>query len=194
MKTKFFAFLLIAILTIGLASQAQAQQNVIKLNPLSLAVLTGNVQYERAINNAMSVQLGFFYTGFGFDVGDGRWSYSGIGLTPEFRYYVTNSAKDAPRGLYVGPWVRYQNFSTKIEDNISNEEGKISVNSIGGGGILGYQWLFGDAFALDLFMGPGFTSGTAKVVSGSADVDELRGIGSGTGVAFRFGIAIGAAL
>ncbi len=198
MKTKLYALALITAVLFCFAPKAKAQQNVIKLNPLSLAVLTLNVQYERALSQATSAQLGVFYTGFSFNVGDGKWSYSGVGITPEFRYYVTNSAQDAPRGLYVGPWVRYQSFNTKIvvEDFFTGqeEEGKISATNIGGGAILGYQWLFGDSFSLDMFLGPGYGSGSSKVVTDTStglDEDDLIGVGSG--LRFRFGLTVGVA-
>lgn len=194
MKTKLFTLLLTAALSLGFLSQAQAQQNVLKINPLSLALLTGNVQYERALNEAMSVQLGVFYTGFSTETEGIRLGYSGVGITPEFRYYVSNARQDAPRGVYLGPYVRYRNISTSVRDDV--DEGAWESNLIGGGLILGHQWLFGDAFVLDMFIGPGFRSTNTRVVSTSGTItqDDLVGLGSsGTGVLFRWGLSIGAA-
>jgi hypothetical protein len=194
MKTKLFTLLLTAALSLGFLSQAQAQQNVLKINPLSLALLTGNVQYERALNEAMSVQLGVFYTGFSTEIEGIRLGYSGVGITPEFRYYVSNARQDAPRGVYLGPYVRYRNISTSAGDDV--DEGAWESNLIGGGLILGHQWLFGDAFVLDMFIGPGFRSTNTRVVSTSGTItqDDLLGLGSsGTGVLFRWGLSIGAA-
>lgn len=193
MKTNLFTFLLVAALSLGFISQAQAQKNVLKVNPLSLVLLTGNIQYERVINEAMSIQIGFLYSGFGFETGGIRIGYSGIGLTPEFRYYVSNARKDAPRGVYIGPYVRYRNFTASVSDG--QDEGSWNINSIGGGMVIGHQWLFGDAFALDMFIGPGFGSSNIKVVStsGSVSSDDLRGFGSGANPIFRAGFSIGAA-
>jgi hypothetical protein len=194
MKTKLFTLLLVTALSLGFISQAQAQKNVLKINPLSLALLTGNIQYERALNEAMSVQLGLFYTGFSTESAGVRVGYSGLGITPEFRYYVSNSRKDAPRGVYLGPYVRYRNLALSVNDD--TDDGKWESNLIGGGIILGHQWLIGDAFALDMFIGPGFRSTNTRVVSTSGTItqDDLVGLGStGTGVLFRVGISVGAA-
>jgi hypothetical protein len=142
----------------------------------------------------MSVQLGVFYTGFSTEIEGIRLGYSGVGITPEFRYYVSNARQDAPRGVYLGPYVRYRNISTSAGDDV--DEGAWESNLIGGGLILGHQWLFGDAFVLDMFIGPGFRSTNTRVVSTSGTItqDDLLGLGSsGTGVLFRWGLSIGAA-
>jgi outer membrane murein-binding lipoprotein Lpp len=39
------------------SANAQSRQNAIKINPLSLAVATGNVAYERAVNDKQSFQI-----------------------------------------------------------------------------------------------------------------------------------------
>src|ERR1044072_1385073 len=89
-------------------------QNAIKLNPLSLVFATGNVAYERAVSQNSSFQLGFFYTA----VGISDFKYSGLGITPEFRFYFAGQ-KQALNGVYVGPYVRYQNFTIKEKSDVN---------------------------------------------------------------------------
>src|SRR4051812_332690 len=123
--------------TIAVNAQDAGKQNAIKLNPLSLAVLTGNISYERAINSNQSVQLGMFYSSFSLS----GLSYSGWGLTPEYRIYFAG-AKQALNGVYVAPFVRYQSFNLK-EKETSN---KTSLTTMGGGALIGWQKMWGSGF------------------------------------------------
>src|SRR5687767_14306372 len=86
-------------------STAQAQTQVAKINILSPIFSTASLFYEQAVSVDKSAQLGFFYTGA--SLGDVK--FRGFGVTPEFRFYLSDS-KEAPRGAYLAPFVRYQNF------------------------------------------------------------------------------------
>ena len=166
-------------------SNAAAQSNVIKINYLSLILKTVNLGFEHAISDNASVQLQGYYW-LGGNVGD--LSYSGFGVTPEFRFYPGGSA---PKGFFLAPYLRYQSWS--VEDETTDiwtgvtytAEGTYS--SMGGGVLIGGQFLFGDVVSLDVYGGPGYNSGTLEWDSnytGSADV-------SGDGFTFRFGSTIG---
>jgi hypothetical protein len=166
---------------------AQAQEagraNAIKLNPLSLAVVTGNVSYERAIGANTSLQLGGFYT----SVGISSLKYTGFGLTPEFRLYFAG-AKEALNGVYVAPFVRYQSFT--LANNEEGYESKAGMSSIGGGATIGWQKMWGSGFVLDLFAGPSYNSMSLKVEAGDAeDFESIKGGFSGFGV--RTGLTLG---
>jgi len=158
-----------------------ARQNAIKLNPLSLAVMTGNVAYERAISHNVSLQLGGFYSG----VSIGGLKYSGCGVTLEGRLYFAG-AKEALNGVYVAPFTRYQNFT------LTDKEASTSTtfSSIGGGATLGWQKMWKSGFVLDLFAGPAYNSGKFK---NSSDADQydltfgLNGFGVRTGITIGFG-------
>src|SRR5262245_54140240 len=110
---------------------AFCQGNVLKINIFSPIFKTFNVQYEKKINASSSFQLGFFYTGYSKD-GD---SFKGFGITPEYRFYLSDS--EAPAGVYAAPFLRYQSF------DISNGLGdKGTLDAFGGGLIIGKQWIF----------------------------------------------------
>ncbi|MEQ8424466.1 MAG: DUF3575 domain-containing protein [Cyclobacteriaceae bacterium] len=166
----FFAFLLFGVGRVN-------AQNTLKINILSPIVKTINLQYEKVISTSSSVQLGFFYTGYS----TGGTSFSGFGLTPEYRFYLSDT--EAPAGVYVAPFIRYQSFNLK-EDDISNSEADFT--SFGGGLILGKQWVFKEKVVLDIFLGPAYSSGNVKVKSGTDNFDTgaFDGFGLRTGVCF----------
>src|SRR5688572_21135088 len=76
--------LLIVLFFMAIAAQAQdTKRNALKINPLSLLAVTGNVSYERALSNSYSIQIGGFYSGAGID----NFKYRGYGIIPEVRFY-----------------------------------------------------------------------------------------------------------
>ncbi len=162
---------------IGVSGGLQAQ-NVVKINILSPIVKTINLSYERAINENGSFQLGFFYTGWSNDLT----KFSGFGITPEYRFYLSDSP--APEGVYVAPFIRYQNF--KLEDKEFDD--KADFSAFGGGVVIGKQWVFKDKITLDIFLGPAYYSGKISGQSGdsSFDTDAFDGFGLRTGINFGF--------
>ena len=194
MKTKLFTLFLLSALSLGFISQTYGQLNVLKVNPLSLALLTANGQYERALNKDMSVQLGLFFTGYAAEVNSTRIGFSGIGLTPEFRYYFSNPRDDAPRGFYFGPYVRYRNFNLASQEDLN--EGLWAFTSIGGGIVIGQQWLIADVFAIDVFVGPGMANNSFRTIVESSNIDpeNIPGLGKeGRNPVIRLGVSLGAA-
>ena len=99
---------------------------LILLSPICLAQKTNNIKtdlfspilrtfvlkYEKAFNEDMSGQLGFFYTGF--HPRDVNGSITGFGITPEFRYYLSETP--APHGTYLAPNVRYMSLTVRDDD------------------------------------------------------------------------------
>ncbi|MFN4007436.1 MAG: DUF3575 domain-containing protein [Chitinophagaceae bacterium] len=174
-----------AIASIAAISSASAQTkavtskekpNIVKVNLFSAIVRTGNVSYERKIGANTSVQLGAFYTGFKADGTVLR----GFGITPEFRYYASNSG--AMQGFYLAPFARYQNF--QLKDGLN----KGTLNTFGGGLVIGNQWVYSKGITLDAFIGPSYNSGNVKVSDGTNSFNLPGGV-DGFGV--RAGITIG---
>jgi hypothetical protein len=163
----------------GVRAQDNGYKNAVKLNPLSLILATGNVSYERALSDKMSFQLGVFYTGVKLS----DLKYSGVGVTPELRFYVAGH-KEALNGVYVAPFLRYQNFSIKnTEDNE-----KVTFSSFGGGGLLGWEKSWESGFVLDIFLGPSYNSGKVKGTNNEEEWDISGGI---DGFTLRTGITLG---
>lgn len=162
-------------------AKAQEGENAIKINPLSLFLATGNVAYERATGEKQTFQLGAFYSGVKLS----SLKYSGFGITPEYRFYV-GSRGEAMNGIYLAPFLRYQNF--KIEDTDTKE--KVTFSSFGGGGLFGWEKSWGSGFMLDLFIGPAYNSGKVKVEDG-ADEDDFNISGGIEGFGLRTGLTLG---
>ena len=177
--------ILLLFTCIALASStAQAQSSVIKVNLLSPIVRTGSVFYERSIAADKSLQLGGFYTGFSVE----ETKFKGYGITPEFRKYFS-TGKEAPEGFYVAPFARFQSFKLELDsEEASTPEGKATFNTIGGGVLVGRQWVFSNRIVLDAFLGPSYNTGNVKVTSGDAE-DFETGAFSGFGI--RTGLALG---
>ncbi len=161
MKRARKKFLLMACVLTAFAFSANAQSSVIKLNIFSPIVSTFNVQYEKTTKADQSFQLGFFYTGYS----SSDTKFNGFGLTPEYRFYLSDT--DAPKGVFIAPFVRYQSFSASNAS--TNTKG--SVTSFGGGVVLGKQWIFKEHISLDIFLGPGYYSSNIKIDSGTPSID-----------------------
>lgn len=166
--------------TVAANAQSDIRNNAIKLNPLSLALMTGNVSYERAVGANQSIQVGVFYSGVSLS----GLKYSGLGVTPEYRIYFAGK-KEALNGVYVAPYARYQNFSLKEKET----EDKATFSSVGGGAVIGWQKMWPSGFTLDLFAGPGYNSGKVKADSNSEDEFDIKAGINGFG--FRTGLTIG---
>jgi hypothetical protein len=174
MKTKNFLTL---CLVLFLSAASLKAQNVLKINILSPIVRTLNIQYERVLNESSAFQLGFFYTGYSDDVTTWR----GFGITPEYRFYLSDSP--APAGVFVAPFLRYQAFD--VEDDIG---GAAKFSAFGGGLIIGKQWLFKDKITLEVFIGPSYLVGEVKEATSGVEFDSgaFEGFGVRTGITFGF--------
>lgn len=122
--------------------------------------------------------LGFFFTA----VKAGETKFNGFGITPEYRYYLSESA--APKGIFLALYFRYQSFKLKVEDDIA--EGKLSV--AGGGLLVGAQTLLKEIITIEAFLGPAYGFGSLDVTSGSEEDFE---IGTFDGFGVRGGITVG---
>jgi hypothetical protein len=165
---------LILLLFLLNSKSLQAQENIVKLNPLSALIGVITPSYERVINEKSTFAVGINFFSRDLDA----IKTTGFGITPEYRFYISKT-KEAPRGVYVGPFVRYQNISAKGDTSSGD---KVSASVFGLGGIFGHQWVWDSGFALDLFIGPSW-------FFSDANDDDFSVTVSGTGV--RFGVALG---
>ena len=170
MFTLFAAFVL---------SNVNAQENVIKVNPLGLLFGSAEFSYERALNEKSSAELSVAYINLNANFSNGEDAgVSGLGVEGKYKFYFSKS-KDAPRGWYAAPVASYFSISGKA----GNNDGKVSA--VTAGAIAGYQWVFGRSatgFALDLNFGAQYLSAQT-----SGDINGLT-IG---GILPRLGLAIG---
>jgi len=185
MKRKLLLGLaLLLLLTTHIFAQKSPKKNVIKINVFSPFATTASLFYERALTTKISAQLGLSLTG----ASAAGVKYSGIGITPEVRFYL--SKKEAPTGFFLGPFVRYRSLaisttSTDAYGNSTTDKGTWS--QVGGGVVTGYHWIW-NWFSLDFFVGPGFYSNNITFQDGSSF--GLKGAGS---FSLRSGLTVGVA-
>jgi hypothetical protein len=176
--------LLIILVAIVLAVPALAQdqptvapeKNVFKINTLSLLLGTGSIFYEHRFSDLTSGQLGLAY--MGVKISDTR--FRGFIVTPEVRFYPKKNAID---GFYVAPYIRYQNYT------LENGSDKGTLSSIGGGLLVGRQWIKKSGFTMDLFFGAHYGSSNVKVNSGSDSFNTNLISGFGIRAGFALGFA-----
>lgn len=176
------------------SDDADFTKNNVKLNLFALPLKNISLQYERGLNENMSVCMGVRFQpksklpfantlSNAFEDSDedgatikdffdnakaGSWA-----ITPEFRYYF---GKKPLNGFYLAPYVRIGGNSLDWMYNFKMDDGNIKkvdfsgkVNSVYGGLLLGAQWHFGKAIVLDWWiLGPSYGSMNIKL---NADTD-----------------------
>ena len=163
----------------GLNAQDAQKMNAIKTDLFSPFLRTGVLKYERALNEDMSIQLGFFYTGYSPRETEAK--LNGFGITPEFRYYL--SSTPAPVGTYLAPNFRYMSLTAK-EPTINEEA---TLTSFGLALNLGRQFILKDVILIDIWVGPAYNFRTLDDPTGDVDIDGADGFG------IRIGLALGIA-
>lgn len=178
-KTALLLFVL--ILSLNCLAQdkvelsSSPEKNVLKINTLSLFLGTGSLFYERKLSDMVSAQVGVGYLNFKL------WSarFNGLILTPEVRIHPR---KDAIDGFYMAPYLRYQRY------NLSDGGQDIgSLTALGGGFLLGRQWITKSGFTMDLFFGGHYGDATAE---GSSD-ENPEDYDHFSGFRMRMGFALG---
>lgn len=185
---------------------AQTQgRTVVKMNPLSLFILTANVQAERALNERFSGQLGFFVGQANVKVnenGADQIRHRILGITPELRYHATFATQDCPEGLYFAPYLRFRSIRQFYQGAVTDpdllaQSAEITHrrNSFGGGVVLGYEIITEKGFVFDGFLGPQFsrTYSRATVACPQCNGNETF-TPSGfdfTGIEVRTGVSLG---
>lgn len=87
--------------------------------------------------------------------------------------------------------MRYQSLELSVDDEQGSDmNAKANLNTIGGGLLIGEQWLFGERFILDTFLGPSYNAGNVKASAGSNE-DAFSEAGTFSGFGIRTGVSIG---
>jgi hypothetical protein len=179
MKLHYLAVLTLGICTIpGL--KAQEKSNLIKLNLWPLSVGNIAIEYERSLNEHLSINGTISYRPkanlpfkslweSAFDDDNnilGEAKLGAFSITPEVRFYIRN--KEVLKGFYIAPFVKYANYSvhTKITVDESNYHREVPIsgglNAFTAGVAVGNQWKLGENIYLDWrIVGPsyGFNNG-----------------------------------
>lgn len=192
---KFLPVFLLMFFAIGAsAQQLDLRRNLFKLNLSSLIFRNASVQYEHVLTPVTSFAIGTSYmpkTGLPFasslkeQWGDNpdamraieTTQLSSFTITPEYRFYVSGKA---PSGFYIAPFVRYQTMELEQVYQFTASSGKVhnplisgNINNIGGGVLLGAQWLLGKTVSLDWWIAGPSVGSTNGLLTGTDDMSDL---------------------
>ena len=190
-----FLLALIFVPLVSLMAQQTADEKV-RNNEIGLMatdIINGSylLSYERAFGKHIGLRLGFGYKGkeglvnlSGIDrpqLKTNDLTYSGLKLTPEFRYYLSEKENGMTKGFYFGAYFRYVNYSSDLlgtfidSQGVSYEiayDGKINVLSAGL--MVGYKLQVSKRFGIDfLIAGPGAGNYTFKLDNRIPPPDEF---------------------
>jgi hypothetical protein len=157
-------------------AQLDGRKNTAYINvshPAIFGSKTFIVGYERVVGKNQSFTVNFGnITLPSFALGSGNDSIQvtqnnankGFHLGADYRFYLKGENKhEAPRGVYIGPYYAYNNFSksntwqlnTNNFNGDVNTELKANIHTIGFQ--MGYQFVFWKRIALDMILfGPGY--------------------------------------
>lgn len=180
------AFFLSALCTAQPDTSAFAPRlNVLKIGGSSGLFSILSLSYERVLNPDLSVSLTGSYLMpirpeglLNLETEDlvigGDREFSGWFITPEVKWYLEdNDVRPAPRGFYVGAYLRASNmrYSSTVSGTASGTTSgefksdlQIDLSELGFGIDAGYQLLIKDRVAVDfIFFGPRYSLYTIKV-------------------------------
>jgi hypothetical protein len=170
-------------------------KSIVKVNLSSIALSHYSLQYEYVLNNRQSIALGLgvspreglpfkqtLLDNFGENA-DARsaiesTTFSKFTITPEYRFYL--GKKGAPSGFYIAPFARYTNMSfdndytytpSSGEKHVAHVTGKF--NGIGGGVMVGSQWLLSSRVTLDWWIAGPFIGTMKADFHGTDDMSDM---------------------
>lgn len=192
MKKLHFACLLLLVSAVGFS---QAGKNIVKINLPSIALNTYSLQYERVLSNRQSIALGIaispntdlpFKKKLMDDFGgndDARRAiettkFTKFTITPEYRFYFSKNG--APTGFYLAPFARYTHMSINQDYTYTPSSGiqhtanlKGHFNGLGGGAMIGAQWMLGKRVTLDWWILGPFIGDLDSEFNGTDDMSDL---------------------
>jgi hypothetical protein len=138
--------------------------------------------YERVLKNnkqSMSLNVGqavlpkvVDFTSSEGAILSGTSNNKGYNLSLDYRFYLAKENKyHAPRGVYIGPFISFNQFQRDSQWKLDQSTGTTNANTntkfdiMTIGGELGYQFLLGKRIALDfVLVGPGYANYKLKSV------------------------------
>lgn len=162
----------------GLSQKDNHSKYSIKYSPTQLAFGELHFAYEQRILPQSSIEIGFGPTiseigiipfilddvvpSPTFMSGETRENGLGFFGSLAFRYYPISGLATAPRGLYIGPEIKYRLYTTNYVDYYNDlGERTGAATQISFKFFTGYQFWLGNKFSIDLFTAVGV--GTTRV-------------------------------
>jgi hypothetical protein len=159
----FFVCLMYLPANIKAQTLEQKEKSIAILKTNLLAPI--NLTYENSLNSKRSLLIDVRYSPKANIAEKGNRFI----LTSELRFY-TDTSKDRLSGFYVGPYLRFKHITIAQQPDVAAamalkfligvpagfEKPERKVNSLGVGGVAGYQWIFRKNFTIDIFAGAGY--------------------------------------
>lgn len=165
---KIFLF----IAAICVFSFANAQNNIVKVNPIGFMIGGFKVSFEHSLNEKNSIVISGRYLNItdterllifneqstGFSSNKGK--ITGFDIDFSYRYYFPKNNK-ALEGLFFAPFINIQSLKTESTCNLFSTrpnplEATYNYFGITTGVVAGHQWLFDSGLSIDLFLGYGY--------------------------------------
>ena len=147
--------LLVILLFLSQYSFSQLGKNNVKVNALQIVNGEANIEYERVIEDIVSLQLrpSYFFDN-PVQINPDNFDKSGYGLDFEAKFFFAHDA-EAPQGFYFSPYIMSSWFTEEIEEdtdnNIEADEDKLHLLQYGLA--VGYQKIINERFVLDANLG-----------------------------------------
>lgn len=137
-----------------------SQENVVKVGLGGLVFGNLKAGYERIIsdNQSLTINAGMLiprelpgFIEIDSELEDIDSELSSFSLSAEYRFYTGDNV--APRGFYLAPYARLNNFSFKFNDVYDGNEATVDsdFSTLGIGLQLGYQWVISDLVTIDWY-------------------------------------------
>ena len=178
----------ICMLVVGITGAQE--KNHISMDPFLPIFGTFQFQYERGINEKMSIGLStglklssgvFNISGIDINrISTDEFNFKGIKILPEFRWYLQRSSNGLS-GFYAGAYTKYQNFNDAItgvytdNDQIDNDiEIDTKIRTLSAGLEIGYKLMIKRGFFIDfLIAGPGISTNKLRLEERKPIPDEF---------------------
>lgn len=125
------------------------RKHMLKTNLLSAVTKSFSLSYENAVTNKLSLQAGAYYSQSKMFKATER-----LSITLELKKYLSRQ-ENALVGFYLAPYLKYQNLKDTEENFNGDVAAKATIYTLGGGLLIGKQWIAKRGFTVDIYAGGG---------------------------------------
>lgn len=177
-RTLLLALLFTLTMNYALGQKGE-KDHVVTWTPTSLLGTKFNLGYEYTVTDKIGIKVGFGWslvggsnisTSFNDNINTNNSNitldpkFTGFDITPELRFYTGGQAAEK---FYIGPFIRYYKYAlseisyefTDGDGEDRDGNGSFDLSALGGGVILGGQWISDKGFVFGINTGLGFGSG-----------------------------------
>jgi hypothetical protein len=183
-SSNFFKTIVLGVIVMGFnntsiaQTEMKAKKNSFKISPTAFVASTFVLSYERYVAESVTLQLtgglmaasknsgngGTYYNGTSYVTYNDKDKANGGLVDLSLKYYFLKG-KSVMSGLYAGPYGRYSKNNFEINGytttgNSTYMQTKYSITSYEGGAVFGWQWVAGNAFVMDMYVGGGLKVST----------------------------------